>query len=201
MNQQSEWKTFHVRPEDEKTVGYYYDDREAERYAKSNSMRKIQEQLTLRAIELAKFPLGSKVIDAGCGAGFSAIILREIGYKVYAFDLLQQFVEKCKEKGFAAKVGDLRKFPFKGKFDGIVSISALQWVSAKGMNEVAKVAWEFWKHLKKNGKAVIQFYPKSETELNAVAREFKIVGFKTIVITDNPRNARKRKVFLMLEKL
>ncbi|MDP3741794.1 MAG: class I SAM-dependent methyltransferase [Candidatus Micrarchaeota archaeon] len=200
MKQSSEWKSFHVRPEDEKTAVDYYDASEAERYAKSNAMRKIQEQLTLRAVELAQFPLGSKIIDAGCGSGFSSIILREIGYEVYPFDLIPAFVEQCKQKGFKAKVGDLCKFPFKGKFDGIVSISVLQWVSIGGMVEVAKVAREFWNHLKKGGKAVIQFYPKSEVEAMQCGKAFKEKGFAVKIITDNPANSRKRKVFILLEK-
>lgn len=196
----SEWKSLHVRPEDEKTAVHYYDVVEAERYANSNAMRKIQEQLTLRAVELAKFPLGSKIIDAGCGPGFSSEVLREIGYGVYPFDLIPQFVEKCREKNFNAKVGDIRKFPFSGKFDGIVSISVLQWVSAKGMDEVAKVAVEFWIHLKKRGKAVVQFYPKSEAEAMQCAKVFREKGFAVKLVTDNPANSRKRKVFILLEK-
>ncbi|MBI4406283.1 class I SAM-dependent methyltransferase [Candidatus Micrarchaeota archaeon] len=200
MNPKSEWRTFHVRPEDQKTARDYYDENEAERYSKSNAMRKIQEQLTLRAVELALFPLGSHIIDAGCGPGFSSEILRKIGYEVLPFDLLPVFVAKCREKGFGAKQGDLRRFPFKGKFDGIVSISVLQWISAPGMRGVEKVAAEFWNHLTKRGKAVIQFYPKSEAELMAVARVFKKRGFKTVVVTENPSNSRKRKTFLLLAK-
>jgi len=195
-----EWKSFHVRPEDEKTAVDYYDEKEAERYAKSNAMRKIQEQLTLRAVELARFPIGSKIIDAGCGSGFSSEILREIGYEVYPFDIIPAFVKKCREKNFDAKVGDLRKFPFKEKFDGIVSISVLQWVSASGMGEVAKVAKEFWNHLKKGGKAVVQFYPKSEAEAMQIAKAFHEKGFAVKLVTDNPANSRKRKVFILLEK-
>lgn len=200
MRKESEWKSFHVRPEDEKSAAHYYDAAEAERYAKSNAMRKIQEQLTLRAVELAKFPLGSKIVDAGCGPGFSSEILREIGYEVYSFDLIPAFVQQCRQRGFDAKVGDLRKFPFSGKFDGIVSISVLQWVSAGGMGEVAKVAAEFWNHLKKGGRAVLQFYPKSEAEAMQCAKVFQQKGFAVKLVTDNPANPRKRKVFILVEK-
>ncbi len=195
-----EWKTFHVRPEDEGGVADYYDEAEALRYCKSNAMRKIQQRLTLRAVQLALFPLGSKIIDAGCGPGFSSQVLRQIGYEVYPFDLLPAFVAKCREKGFNARQGDIRRFPFKGEFDGIVSISALQWVSCRGMREVEKVAEQFWSHLKKKGNAVVQFYPKSEAELMSVARVFRKRGFHTRVITDNVHNPRKRKVFIMLGK-
>ena len=200
MKRQSEWKSFHVRPEDEKSAVDYYDASEAERYSRSNAMHKIQEQLALRAVELAKFPIGSKIVDAGCGAGFSSIILREIGYEVFPFDLIPTFVEKCREGGFDAKVGDIRKFPFKDKFDGVVSISVLQWVSAAGMGEVAKVASEFWNHLKKGGKAVVQFYPRSEAEAMQCAKTFREKGFSVKLVTDNPSNSRKRKVFILLEK-
>ncbi len=201
MRKESEWKSFHVRPEDEKTAADFYDASEAERYSQSNAMGKIQGQLTLRAIDIARFPLGSKIIDAGCGAGFSCEVLRGIGYGVFPFDVLPVFVEKCREKGFNAKLGDIRKFPFHGEFDGIVSISVLQWVTASNVEQARKVAAEFWSHLKKGGKAVVQFYPKSENELMQTGHCFKQRGFKTTAIIDNPSNPRKRKVFLLLEKV
>ncbi|MFH0713625.1 MAG: class I SAM-dependent methyltransferase [Candidatus Micrarchaeota archaeon] len=198
--EKSEWKSFHVRPEDEKTVEQFYTAAEAKRYAASNSMRRIQEGLTLRAVELMQLPAGSRVIDAGCGAGFSSVILSELCYEVFPFDVIPIFVTLCRKKGFDAKRGDVRKFPFASLYDGIVSISVLQWVSALGAGEVKKVAREFWKHLKTGGKAVVQFYPRDEGEAMQVGRVFKSVGFKTTVITDNPENARKRKVFLLLVK-
>ena len=199
MKKESEWKSFHVRPEDEKTLEDFYTTAEAKRYASSNSMRKIQEGLTLRAVEMMQLPIGSTVIDAGCGPGFSTAILHEIGYEVLAFDALPVFVELCRKNGFDAKVGDIRKFPFSEKVDGIVSISVLQWVIAQGLDETHKVAVECWKHLKPGGKAVFQFYPHSESEAMQIARIFKDTGFKTTLVTDNPKNAKKRKLFLFLE--
>jgi len=200
LNSNSDWKSFHVRPEDEKTLEEFYTEAEAKRYAASNSMRKIQEGLTLRAIELMQLPIGSTVIDAGCGAGFSTAILHDIGYEVLPFDALSIFVNLCRENGFDAKVGDIRKFPFSEKVDGIVSISVLQWVTSKDIGEASKVAKEFWSHLKKGGKAVVQFYPKAESELMQVGKLFKETGFKTTVVTDNPSNSKKRKAFLLLVK-
>ncbi len=204
MQVSSPWKTFHIRPEDECEVGDFYDSGEVQRYSQSNAMRRIQRDLTLRALDLARFPLNSKILDAGCGSGFSLEILKEVGYKkIYGFDLLPAFVAEAKKRGFKnVKVGDLRQFPFSAaeKFDGIISISALQWVSVHGEKEVEKVAVEFFSHLITGGSAVVQFYPKSEGELMSVAKVFRAIGFKVKMITENPGNARKRKSFLLLYK-
>ncbi|MGC8851218.1 MAG: class I SAM-dependent methyltransferase [Candidatus Micrarchaeia archaeon] len=198
------WRSFHVRPEDEHyDVATYYSGAEASRYASSNAMKKIQHNLTLRALELALFPLDWRVLDAGCGAGFSLEVLREAGYKKIAgFDAVLDLLEHAKKKGFAVRLGDLRSIPFPARsFDAILSISALQWLTARNAKEnLEKVASEFWRVLKHGGKAVIQFYPRSEEEALEAGKAFRARGFKTTIVTDNPKNPRKRKVFILLSK-
>jgi len=199
----SPWKTFHVRPEDEKEVGEYYSEEEAERYAHSNAMRRIQRQLTMRALELARIPFTARVLDAGCGTGFSLEVLKEAGYKKIAgFDAVPALLKHAKQKGFKARKGDLRCIPFPDKsFDAIISISALQWILAKNACEnAARAAKEFNRVLSEKGTAVIQFYPRSQEQATVAARAFRREGFKTILVTDNPANPVKRKVFLLLRK-
>ncbi|MEW5954941.1 MAG: methyltransferase domain-containing protein [Candidatus Micrarchaeota archaeon] len=200
---ESPWKTFHVRPEDEKAVHEHYSPEEAKRYAESNAMRRIQRQLTLRALELARIPLSARVLDAGCGTGFSLEVLEEARYKKIAgFDAVPSLLEFAEKKGFKVRQGDLRDIPFQSNsFDAIVSISVLQWILAKDAKEnAAKAAKEFRRVLSPRGIAVIQFYPLSEEEAMLAARAFKNEGFKTTLVTDNLRNPRKRKVFMLLRR-
>lgn len=202
MNRKKEWKTFHTRPEDEyKNARFYYDEKEASRYANSNSMRKMQRELTLRALELYLPPLNFKILDSGCGCGFSLEVLREIGYEnIKGFDLTPQFIQIAQKKGFNVKVGNLLKIPYFEKFNVIISISALQWLTSANIEEnISKVAKEFKRVLEKNGVALIQFYPSSEKELMQTAKTFNNSNFKVQVVTDNPRNAKKRKTFIVLK--
>ncbi|HII39223.1 TPA: class I SAM-dependent methyltransferase [Candidatus Micrarchaeota archaeon] len=199
----SPWKTFHTRPEDGSEAGDYYDSTESERYAESNAMRRIQRQLTLRALELAQITLSSSVLDAGCGTGFSLEVLKEVGYnRIAGFDAVPALLKHARAKGFTVKKGDLREIPFKdGLFDSIISVSALQWILAeKTVENASKAAQEFWRVLKPNGIVVIQFYPRSEEEAMLAAKAFRAKGFAVRLITDNPQNPRKRKVFLLLKK-
>lgn len=187
------------RPEDVfSDAKEFYEERETERYASSRAMHRAQRGLTLRALELALFPLDSTLLDAGCGNGFSMQVLKEVGYAgVKGVDASPSMVVQAKARGFDAFEGDLRKLPFpNASFDGIISVSALQWLK---VGDVQRVAREFRRVLRAGGKVVAQFYPKSEGEMMAFARSFSEAGFATRVVVDNPMNARKRRVFLLLD--
>ena len=195
------WANTHTRPEDTHGIATeFYDERESQRYATSNAMRKTQRELTMRALELQIPPLDAKILDAGCGCGFSLEVLKEIGYdNIKGFDITPQLVKTAKTNGFNAKVGDLRKIPFKEKFNVIISISALQWITASNLEEnIEKTAKEFKRLLNPKGYVLVQFYPKTEQELMQTAKTFNANKFTVKVITDNPNNAKKRKNFLVL---
>ena len=182
------------RPEKTTSATEYYGEKAA--YASSSAIRRIQRKITLRALELAMFPLDWKILDAGCGNGFSLDILREVGYECAGFDVSPSMVALAKKKGFLAKAGDLRKIPFpKASFDAIISISALQWID---LAEASVVAHEFKRVLKKNGRAVMQFYPESEKQLMDWAQAFRKAGFSMVVKQEGLESPRKRRVFLLL---
>jgi len=193
------WRVKSERPEEVfRDAREFYEERETERYAGSRAMRRSQRGLTLRALELALFPLDAELLDAGCGNGFSMQVLKEIGYaNVKGVDASPAMVLQAKARGFDAVEGDLRSLPFpNASFDGIVSVSALQWLKA---GDVHRAAREFHRVLREGGRVVAQFYPKTEEEMMGFARAFKEAGFTARVTVDNPRNARKRRVFLLLD--
>jgi len=193
------WRVKRERPEETVSDAVKYYAEEGRGYAGSNALRRIQRELTMRSLMLLLPPLSSRILDAGCGNGFSLEVLREAGYKrIRGFDISPEMIEEAKKKKFDVKVGDLRKIPFPARsFDVIISISALQWVKPEGMPSVAR---EFRRVLVSGGRAVVQFYPKSEEDLMYVARCFKHAGLKTAMITENADNPRKRRVFLLLSK-
>lgn len=163
-------------------------------------MKKAQEELTLKVVELLEMKPPAKVLDLGCGAGFSTNLLREVGFEVIGIDINPLMIEKAKVKGLNVVLGDFRELEkhFKEKtFDYVVSISALQWV--KKWNDMKRVAEGVYYVLKDNGKVGIQFYPFSEVELNMFCKAFRRVGFNCKVKIENNRS--KRTIFLLLEKL
>ena len=64
-----------------------------------------------------------------------------------------------------------------------------------------KLTKSFYKTLKNNSKAVIQFYPKNNEIMEKIGNLFVTnTNFKGNFIIDNPNNAKKRKIFLLLKK-
>ncbi len=185
------------RPEDRTSAEEYF-ERHGEDYAKSNAIRHIQHRITQRAVELADWPKGAKILDLGCGSGFSMEVLKELGYEVLGVDISEKMLGFAKAQGFNVVRADARELPFEDEsFDGLLSISMLQWL---GKKDVEKVARECYRILKPGGVAVIQFYPRSEDEMVLVGRAFVKAGFTGEFTIDNPKNAKKRKIYLVARK-
>ncbi len=201
MEKTLNWIVKSKRPEDSLSSKEFYGSSEAERYDKSTSMKRGQEKITYRLLDLLEVDLKDtmKILDAGCGTGFSMTLLNELNSRVEVkgFDSSKEMLEKAKKKKLEVKVGSLEKIPFKEKFDLVISISALQWVSGE---DVSLVASELYRVLKKNGRAGIQYYPLSEERLFKDALKFKKQGFRVIVTQDNYYNPVKRKIYITLYK-
>lgn len=179
----------------------YYTDDEVNKYARSGGMRRAQEKIAYRVLELLKLKSGSSLLDIGSGSGHTAEVYRSEGYNVTCLDLISKMIEKAKEKEFEAYVGDMRQVGeiFTGrKFDGVVSVSALQWI--KDRQEIQKIAHGIYSVLNKNKPLVIQFYPKSEQELKETAKVFTQNGFHGEIITDWPDIPKNRTVYLVMKR-
>jgi len=210
MNDEFSFDIKRERPEDiyEKVADYFTAER-IEEYSLSKNMQRIQTKITWRALELLnieeKYAL---ILDAGCGPGFASFFIKELGYKVVAFDIISQFFNYYEMKGINPIVADMCKPPFKPEtFNGIVSISALQWIYRDFLNKsmeknFIELIISFYTILKFNCKIVFQFYPKNFTLMDKMKG---LINSKTEFsggfIIDNPNNPKKRKVFLILEKV
>lgn len=179
----------------------YYSVQEVEKHDRSAHMKRTQRKLVSRIVELAQAKPPAKVLDIGCAVGFSTELLQEIGFDAIGFDVNEHMVEKARERGIETVLGDMRDvkdFFRKESFDFVVSVSALQWITDQ--NDVKKVATGIRTVLKKGGWVGIQFYPRSEQELDSVYGRFKRTGFEGEIVIDNPDNPRKRVVYLVMKK-
>ena len=197
------------RPEEEfEKVSDYFKGNILIRYANSKNMMRIQEKITIRALELLNLKnSGGLILDAGCGPGFAAMYLKEIGYRTVALDIIGDFLQ-CYNIGSLNPVNaDMCFAPFKrNTFDAIISISALQWVfrdiNNKNMYFLLKnLSKSFFHILKPNSRVIFQFYPKNKVLMETIG---KIIADNTEFIgnfvIDNPNQNKKRKIFLLLDK-
>lgn len=195
------WVVKVKRPEEiYKDPSLYYTEEMIEKYARSKAMKRTQEKIAYRIVELLDLEKG-KILDLGCGVGYTTAVYKLYGYDAVGIDVIPKMLEKAREKGLKVMLGDMRnlqKLFKKESFDAVVSASALQWLKEK--EDIEKAALEINYVLKKDGKVVIQFYPKSEKEMMIVAKIFKKNGFKVNIIIDNPKNPKKRTIYVLLNK-
>ncbi|MFX0024643.1 MAG: class I SAM-dependent methyltransferase [Candidatus Hermodarchaeota archaeon] len=177
-------------------------------YASSKNIMKIQEKITIRALEILKLSKQDKfILDAGTGPGFTAMYLHEIGYKTVAIDIISEFLNYYDIKELHPIASDMCFPPFRPHiFDAIISISSLQWIfrelNNKSMNnQIINLAKYFYLILKPKKKVIFQFYPKSKEILDRIGKIFlKETDFSGHFIIDNPKSPKKRKIYLLLEK-
>ncbi|MBS3060632.1 MAG: class I SAM-dependent methyltransferase [DPANN group archaeon] len=182
----------------------YFSKVTAANYEKSRAMRKIQTEITRRALEFIKSTEGT-ALDIGCGTGFSMQVLADAGFDAVGVDVSQDMIDIAVSKGFKALHGTFMNLPFdNNSFDAAVSISALQWIQAKSESELIrnylKVLTEIYRVLKPKGECVIQFYPINATYHDLFIKAVKKTPFTARTVTDFPNNQKKRKTFIVLEK-
>ena len=186
----------------------YFDLETLSNYAKSKAIMRIQKKITLRALEILELQKNHcLILDAGCGPGFAAIYLNELGHKTIALDFISDFLKIYDIQDLNPILADMTFPPFQPKvFDAIISISALQWIyknidSAIMRSNLINLFKSFYKILKPNSKAIIQFYPKNNVIMENIGRIIKKnTNFSGNFIIDNYSNPKKRRIFLLLEK-
>lgn len=198
------------RPESKAPPEVFYNDDEARKYTSNTRMMEIQNQMTLRALELLGLDEDEPayLLDIGCGSGLSGEVLTEQGHYWVGFDISSSMLSVAKEREVE---GDLMELdagmgvPFRpGTFDGCISISALQWLcnaDKKWHHPVKRLHAFFtslYTSLKRGGKAVFQFYPESPSQVELITSQAMRSGFTGGVVVDYPNSTRAKKMFLML---
>lgn len=196
------WTIKNSRPDE--VIGnplMYYTDEEVEKYARSSAMRRAQEKIANRILELLNLEENSSILDLGCGPGFTTNVYKNANLKTTCLDVTPKMIEKAKANGFDAHLGDMRDiqkiFP-KKKFDAVISASALQWLKTK--EDIEQVVKGIYSVLGKNSPMIIQFYPKSEQELKQTAKTFIDNGFQGEIIIDWPDVPKNKTFYLVMKR-
>ncbi|MBY8979806.1 MAG: class I SAM-dependent methyltransferase [Candidatus Lokiarchaeota archaeon] len=209
MNNDYSFNIKRKRPEDLfENVSDYFNEETLTTYAESKSIMRTQKKITIRALELLelknKHPL---ILDAGCGPGFAAAFLNELGYKTVALDIISEFLKYYDIEYLNPILANMCYPPFKpDSFDSIISISALQWIIRDVNSESERLILtnlfvSFYQILKPESNMIVQFYPKSTVIMDYIAEIVNNkTNFKGNFIIDNPNNPKKRKIFLLLKK-
>ena len=191
----------------------YYDETEARKYDGSSRNAHIQAELTERAIELLALEPGrpSYVLDIGCGSGLSGASLEEAGHYWVGCDVSASMLQVASESESTQATGDLlsvdmgQGLPFRpGTFDGAISISALQWLCYSDSSEqdpklrLNRFFSTLYSVLKRDARAVLQFYPESAEQAVLIAQAASRVGFAGGMVVDYPNSSKAKKFYLCL---
>ncbi len=80
-------------------------------------------------LDLARVGAGTRMLDAGCGAGGASVMARERGAIVSGCDISESMLEIARERlpGADLRLAELEHLPFEdGAFDAVIAINSLQ---------------------------------------------------------------------------
>nr|QFZ95605.1 putative 18S rRNA (guanine-N(7))-methyltransferase [Lasioderma serricorne] len=198
------------RPEYLAPPEIFYNEEEARKYTKNSRIIDIQVQMCERALELLLLPEDQPcfLLDIGCGSGLSGSVLEDQGHVWVGMDISSPMLNVALEREVE---GDLvlsdmgEGCPFRaGTFDGAVSISALQWLcnADKSSHKPDKRLYKFFSTLfaclSRSARAVFQFYPENNTQLELITSQAMKAGFFGGVVIDYPNSTKAKKYFLVL---
>ena len=199
------------RPEGTKPPELFYDGVEARKYTQSSRIINIQAEITERAIELLDLPPGrpSYILDVGCGSGLSGEALEEAGHYWLGCDISKDMLEVATER--ESDTGDVvnadmgQGLPFRpASFDGVVSISALQWLCYSSSSDqdpklrLNRFFSSLYTLLKRDARAVMQFYPENPEQAVLIVQAASKVGFAGGLVIDYPNSSKAKKFYLCL---
>ena len=108
-------------------------------------------------------------------------------------------------------VGDVLKsdmgqgLPFRpASFDGVISVSAIQWLCYSSSSEqdpklrLNRFFSALYSVLKRDAKAILQFYPENAEQAYLIAQAASKVGFAGGVLVDYPNSTKAKKYYLCL---
>ncbi|KAA8492580.1 putative 18S rRNA (guanine-N(7))-methyltransferase [Porphyridium purpureum] len=199
------------RPEHVAPPEVFYNESEAKKYLMSSRMIEIQAKLANRCLELLALPEdgGSKLLlDIGCGTGLSGDVLSESGHIWVGTDISPAMLDVALERDaegdlFQADAGDGMFFR-NGVFDGAISVSVLQWLCNADSSNVKPrkrllVFFEtLYACLYRGSRAVFQFYPENESQMELISASAMRAGFTGGIIVDYPHSTRAKKIYLCL---
>ncbi|KZT68134.1 S-adenosyl-L-methionine-dependent methyltransferase [Daedalea quercina L-15889] len=200
------------RPELQAPPEIYYGDIEAKKYTNNSRIQQIQADMTYRALELLNLPSDQSafLLDVGCGSGLSGEILDEQGHVWVGVDVAPSMLEVALDREvegdlFLQDIG--QGFGFRpGSFDGAISVSVIQWLlnaetshpTSSPPHRLTRFFTTLHAALRNPSRAVLQFYPTSDDQIQLITSIAQKAGFGGGVVVDYPNSNKARKVFLCL---
>ena len=117
-------------------------EREDVRRATGETLRPGGMALTERALDLCRFPAGSRVLDCGCGTGATLALLRREGLAALGLDLSATLLDIAKTRQAPLMAGRATALPLAdGCLDGLFCECVLSAVNQPGpmLTEIARV--------------------------------------------------------------
>lgn len=185
----------------------YYNAIESRKYDTNSRIQSIQREITIRCLDLLDLKSSGLILDIGCGTGISGSVLSDHNLNWIGLDISKDMLNICKEKDETNCVikGDIGEgLCFQpGTFDGVISVSALQWLfqSYKNNHVPKKRIRLFFTSLfsicKPETKCVLQFYLKNKKDIEFLKNEALRAGFYGGINIDKP-NTKHIKQYLIL---
>ena len=204
----------------------YLNDK-AEEYDNSKWMERNQKRTTLLSIQYLfdeylndnkndgnKMGEESLILDLGCGTGFSSDVLIHNDFRVIGIDILSDMLLKAREKKKKFKeyqnleliLADITFLPIRvNSINHIISISSYNFIihGLEKYGDKVKLLHDTGKYMnkiqKKDGRAVIEFYPKNDRELAMFQKSFTNNGYEGFMVKQNPKQ-KSGQTFLILKK-
>ncbi|KAF7682827.1 18S rRNA (guanine-N(7))-methyltransferase bud23 [Astathelohania contejeani] len=197
-----------VRPEYEGPPQQYYGKETAASYDQNTRIIDVQQSIASRCIQLLEIAQNSFLLDIGCGSGWSGSVISASGHQWLGVDISMDMLELAKNKGdnfdiFKCDIG--MGLPFTpGTFDGVISVSVLQWLfhsystEENPITRIRRFMQDLFSVMKRNSKAVLQFYPESKKQIDILKTEAKRAGFDGGLVIDD-EGTKNVKYYLLLE--
>jgi len=201
---------FGRRPELAAPPQEYYNDTEAKKYTDNSRIMEIQSEMAERALDLLDFPDDQPrlILDIGCGSGLSSSVVEESGHFWIGMDISIHMLNVARDRDLTGTVilSDMGEgVPFRpSTFDGAISISALQWLcnADKTSHNPSKRLYKFfttlYATLDQGAKAVFQFYPADQLQIDLITNQARRAGFNGGLVIDFPESSKAKKYFLYL---
>ncbi|KAI8804983.1 S-adenosyl-L-methionine-dependent methyltransferase [Cladochytrium replicatum] len=189
------------RPEHTAPPEIFYNEDEARKYTQNTRIQSIQTEMTLRALELLNLPEDEPalLLDIGCGSGLSSEILEEEGHVWVDVALDRELDGDLILQDIGQGLG------FRpGTFDGAISVSVIQWLcNADKSTHVPRARLlrffeTLYSALKRGGRAVFQFYPQDQNQVEMIVSSAMKTGFTGGIVVDYPNSTKAKKWFLCL---
>lgn len=198
------------RPEHIGPPELFYNEAEATKYTNNSRIIEIQMTMSSRAVELLNLPQDTPafILDVGCGSGLSGEAITEEGHFWVGMDISPHMLDIAVEREVAGDVvlSDIGQgVPFRaGLFDGVVSISVLQWLcnadkkSHNPWQRLKRFFTTLYSSMRSGSRAVFQVYPESPKQMEIITEQATRCGFTGGVVVDYPNSTKAKKIFLCL---